>query len=459
MRRELALLPPTDPLRDQGTPEEREQEERRRQLIELLAEIEKRINEENARPKKRYISPATREEVYALYYDQLRRKIEDRGTRNFPENQGKKLYGELTMNVTVDADGRVVETEVVRGSGSKVLDRRAVAIVARRGAVRPLQRRRCARRPTSSSITSRFRFTREEGLETTLSAAPLNDRARPDRYAVAGNPVAHSQSPFIHAEFARQTGEPVALRPAALPARRLRGDRARASPPAAARGCNVTMPFKFEAFALAARAHAARRAGRRPATCLRFDADGWLGDNTDGAGLVRDLERNAGVALRGARVLLIGAGGGAAGALGPLLAAGPAELVVANRTDKRAAALVRAPCRGGARRGDACCAPRPWTTAAAASTSSSTPAPAASPAPRCRSRRRCLRPGSAGARHDVRPAGRAPSSPGRAAHGATRPRRPGHAGRAGGRGLLLLARRAAADRRCCARCGSGSTPR
>ncbi|HPM68640.1 MAG TPA: energy transducer TonB, partial [Piscinibacter sp.] len=102
MRRELALLPPPDPQRDQGAPEERSLEEKRRRLVELLAEIEKRINEENARPKKRYISPATREEVYALYYDQLRRKIEERGTRNFPEYQGKKLYGELVMNVTVD---------------------------------------------------------------------------------------------------------------------------------------------------------------------------------------------------------------------------------------------------------------------------------------------------------------------------------------------------------------------
>ena len=168
VRRELALLPPTDPLREQGTPEEREQEDRRRQLIELLAEIEKRINEENARPKKRYISPATREEVYAIYYDQLRRKIEDRGTRNFPENQGKKLYGELTMNVTVDAEGRVVETEVVRGSGSRILDRRAVAIVV---AAAPYGRFNTAMRRNADQlvITSRFRFTREESLETTLS--------------------------------------------------------------------------------------------------------------------------------------------------------------------------------------------------------------------------------------------------------------------------------------------------
>ena len=171
VRRELALLPTSDPLRDQGDPNERAQEDRRRQLIELLAEIEKRINEENARPKKRYISPATREEVYALYYDHLRRKIEDRGTRNFPENQGKKLYGELTMNVTVDAEGRVVDTEVVRSSTSKVLDRRAVAIV---NAAAPFGRFTAPMRRKADQlvITSRFRFTREENLETTLSATP-----------------------------------------------------------------------------------------------------------------------------------------------------------------------------------------------------------------------------------------------------------------------------------------------
>ncbi|MBS0448087.1 MAG: TonB family protein [Proteobacteria bacterium] len=169
VRRELALLPAPDPRHDTGAPEERAQEDKRRQLIQLLAEIEKRVNEENARPKKRYISPATREEVYALYYDQLRRKIEDRGTRNFPENHGKKLYGELTMNVTVDAQGRVVETEVVRGSQSKLLDRRAVAIVhaaAPFGAFTPAMRRHA----DQLVITSRFRFTREDGLETTLTA-------------------------------------------------------------------------------------------------------------------------------------------------------------------------------------------------------------------------------------------------------------------------------------------------
>ena len=171
MRRELALLPAPDPKRDQGTPEDRAMEERRRQLVELLAEIEKRINEENARPKRRYISPATREEVYAMYYDLLRRKIEERGTRNFPEYQGRKLYGELTMNVTVDAEGRVIDTEVVRASKSKLLDRRAVAIVKAAAPFGPFSAA-MRRKADQLVITSRFRFTREEGFETTLSTSP-----------------------------------------------------------------------------------------------------------------------------------------------------------------------------------------------------------------------------------------------------------------------------------------------
>jgi len=139
----------------------------------VLAEIERRINEENARPKKRYISPATREEVYAVYYDGLRGRIEERGTRHFPELAGKKLYGELTMNVTVDAEGRVVETEVVRASDSKVLDRRAIAIVRAAAPFGPFNAA-MRRRADQLVITSRFKFTREEGLETTLSATPTN---------------------------------------------------------------------------------------------------------------------------------------------------------------------------------------------------------------------------------------------------------------------------------------------
>lgn len=171
IRREMALLPPPDPSRPIQTQEDADREERRRQMLRLLAEIEKRINDENARPKKRYISPATREEVYALYYDNLRRRIEERGTRDFPEHRGQKLYGELTMNLTIDARGQVIEAEVVHPSKSELLNRRAVAIVHAAG---PYGRFTDAMRRQADQIvvTSRFRFTRTEGLETTLSATP-----------------------------------------------------------------------------------------------------------------------------------------------------------------------------------------------------------------------------------------------------------------------------------------------
>ena len=170
VRRELAMLPvPTGATREGLSPPEREQEERRRQLVRLLAEIEKRIDQENARPRKRYVSPATREAVYAIYYDALRRRIEERGTRDFPELQGRKLYGELTMNITVDAEGRVVAAQVVQPSDSRVLDQRALAIVhgaGPYGSFTPQMRLQA----DQIVVTSRFRFTRNDSLETTVSA-------------------------------------------------------------------------------------------------------------------------------------------------------------------------------------------------------------------------------------------------------------------------------------------------
>ena len=166
VRRELATLPEPRDRADEGSPEERAQEERRRRLVQLLAEIEKRVNDTNARPKKRYISPATKEAAYAQYYDQLRRKIEERGTRNFPEQGGQKLYGELTMNVTIDAAGNVVETEIVRASTSRVLDRQALAIVQAAAPFGPFNAKMRAQ-ADQLVVTSRFRFTREDGLETT----------------------------------------------------------------------------------------------------------------------------------------------------------------------------------------------------------------------------------------------------------------------------------------------------
>jgi len=168
VRKQLAAMPPPEPKESASNPESKSREERRRQLIALLAEIERRVNEENARPKKRYISPATREEVYAVYYDTLRRRIEDRGTQNFPELAGRKLYGELTMVVTVNFDGRVLDTEVAETSGNLTLDRRAQAIARAAG---PFTRFNddMRRKADQIVVVSRFKFTRDETLETNLT--------------------------------------------------------------------------------------------------------------------------------------------------------------------------------------------------------------------------------------------------------------------------------------------------
>ena len=179
------------------------------------------------------------------------------------------------------------------------------------------------------------------------SSPPPVSAALPDRYAVLGHPVAHSQSPFIHAAFARQTGEHlhysrIESPPDAFEAT-VRAFIASANPAAGlgpARGCNITVPFKFQVLPLARRA-SDRAVLAQAANVLRFDADGWLADNTDGTGLVRDIQQHAGLPLRGKRVLLIGAGGAAAGVLGPLIEAGCASVCVANRTPAKAHHLVQ----------------------------------------------------------------------------------------------------------------------
>ena len=167
LRQQIAALPPPDPRAARPNAEQSAQDDRRRQLVKLLAEIEKRINEENAKPKKRYISPATREAVYAVYYDAMRRKVEDKGTRNFPEQNGTKLYGDLTMIVTVNHDGRVLSTEIVQGSGSRVLDTRAEAIANAAGPFGkfgPEMRQKA----DQIAVVSRFSFTRDQTLETSV---------------------------------------------------------------------------------------------------------------------------------------------------------------------------------------------------------------------------------------------------------------------------------------------------
>jgi shikimate dehydrogenase len=160
-----------------------------------------------------------------------------------------------------------------------------------------------------------------------------------DRYCVMGNPVDHSRSPWIHARFAALTGQQLEYgkRLVAMDgfAAGLRAFRAEGG-----KGCNVTVPFKFEAAALAD-FRTARAALAGACNVLRFEADGIHGDNTDGIGLVADVQRNAGVSLGGRDVLLVGAGGAAAGVLGPLLEARPRRVVIANRTLGKAQALVQ----------------------------------------------------------------------------------------------------------------------
>ena len=108
-------------------------DQQRRQLLDTLAEIEQRINEQNARPRTRYVSPSTREVSYALYHDHMRRLIEEHGTRFFPQIQGRKLYGSLTLMLTVNAQGRVIASQVLKSSGQPELDKLALALAENAG--------------------------------------------------------------------------------------------------------------------------------------------------------------------------------------------------------------------------------------------------------------------------------------------------------------------------------------
>jgi len=160
----------------------------------------------------------------------------------------------------------------------------------------------------------------------------------PDLYCVMGNPVAHSKSPWIHARFAELTGQSLHY-----DKRQIALDGFAAGVQAfvaeGGRGCNITVPFKFEAAALAT--HTSARATLAQACNILTFKDGQiLADNSDGAGLVNDIQCNAGVDLSGRRVLLIGAGGASAGVLGPLLLAQPAHITVANRTLAKASDLM-----------------------------------------------------------------------------------------------------------------------
>lgn len=161
-----------------------------------------------------------------------------------------------------------------------------------------------------------------------------------DRYAVFGNPIAHSKSPIIHAAFAKQTGEDIAY------ARQLveEGKFVEAAGDFfAAGGCglNITVPFKLDAFAFADQLTERAKLAGAVNTLKKMPAGKILGDNTDGAGLLRDITQNLGWKLAGKRVLVLGAGGAVRGVIAPLLAENPQRIVIANRTLSKAEELVQ----------------------------------------------------------------------------------------------------------------------
>jgi shikimate dehydrogenase len=159
-----------------------------------------------------------------------------------------------------------------------------------------------------------------------------------DKYCVFGHPIEHSKSPWIHAQFAKLTGQSLQYDKTLVP---LDGfsQTIHQFQASGGQGCNVTLPFKIEAAALAT--HCSPRVALAQAcNTLKFEGSEIYGDNTDGLGLVTDLVRNAGYPLKGQRILLIGAGGAAAGVLGPLISEQPRSVWVANRTQANAARLV-----------------------------------------------------------------------------------------------------------------------
>lgn len=159
-----------------------------------------------------------------------------------------------------------------------------------------------------------------------------------DRYAVIGNPIEHSKSPLIHGEFARQTAQDIEYTRILAPLDGFR-EAVQHFRDFGGKGANVTIPFKLEAWRIADElTPRARAAGA--ANTLFFSGTGIMGDNTDGAGLIRDIQDNLHVALNGKKILLLGAGGAAEGVLQPLLEQHPQQLAIANRTPEKAVAMV-----------------------------------------------------------------------------------------------------------------------
>ena len=177
VRQQIVQLAQT--VRQENDPEKQQAlEQKRRQLLDMLGAIERQIQQQNAKPRRRFIGPSTREAAYALYYDKLRTRIETLGTREFPQSGGNKLYGSLIMSITIGANGRLVAADVVQSSGNPTLDRQARAIVE---AAQPYGRFTDAmlRQADQIVVISRFRFTRTQGLETAVQAPQSPAQATP----------------------------------------------------------------------------------------------------------------------------------------------------------------------------------------------------------------------------------------------------------------------------------------
>lgn len=169
LQAQIAQLKSQEQSTPDDAPQDQQLEQRVQALLKQLAEIEARIHSENARPKKRYLSPATTERPFAIYYDALRRRVEDRGTQHFPEHAGRKLYGQLVMELVVQHDGQLIAAHIEQSSGNALLDQRALAI-ARSAA--PFGHFSAAMRASADqiSVTAQFSFTHDEGVRTQLQA-------------------------------------------------------------------------------------------------------------------------------------------------------------------------------------------------------------------------------------------------------------------------------------------------
>ena len=166
---QIANLPAANPDEPASSPQQQAQAKKRQLLLSIVGEIERRIQAENSRPRRRYIGPSTVKGVQALYYDTLKQKIEEKGTTNFPEQNGQKLYGELIVRMVVNHDGNVLETQIMQTSGNRMLDRRAEAIAVSAGPFGAFDTE--LRKFTDQLvIVSRFKFARNNTLETQQSS-------------------------------------------------------------------------------------------------------------------------------------------------------------------------------------------------------------------------------------------------------------------------------------------------